>query len=404
MVNGRVVDQRMVGSDGGFSFGRVCLNEGMNRISAQATDAAHNTGQAAKDLPVVVVRSAVRRLHRLRLVGPRPVTHGDPLGIEARGTDPSNGLDFAWVQVTSEVSDPRGLRMPLLEARPRSGVFRGSLKVTGSTDARRCELSARQNGERIAAAAARDPSVRDEVLYADRAPPTAPEIWSPTHPSACQDGFEPTARRLERWEGIDGVFGGRLVTSDQGSDSHLQVWAQHQARRTHWGMRYCGRSFDPTRFPIVSFDYAIRPEGGGGIDLLFKLKWYGWQSIALADPKPYFKHTARFLGARADGLWHHAELNLGGVIQRRYPSQKGLEVTEIAFMDLDDAGFMRREYGGKGGDDYLAYCIDNFRVTRYSESPDVTFEWNAQDMSSGIYFCRLQSAGYSEVRKMILLK
>jgi len=30
--------------------------------------------------------------------------------------------------------------------------------------------------------------------------------------------------------------------------------------------------------------------------------------------------------------------------------------------------------------------------------------WNAEDMPSGIYFCRLQSAGYSGVRKMVLLK
>ena len=33
-----------------------------------------------------------------------------------------------------------------------------------------------------------------------------------------------------------------------------------------------------------------------------------------------------------------------------------------------------------------------------------SLEWNAGDMPSGIYFCRLQSAGYSEVKKMMLLK
>jgi hypothetical protein len=33
-----------------------------------------------------------------------------------------------------------------------------------------------------------------------------------------------------------------------------------------------------------------------------------------------------------------------------------------------------------------------------------SFEWNASDFSSGIYFCRLETSSGSETKKMILLK
>ncbi|MBM4085492.1 MAG: hypothetical protein FJ272_11935, partial [Planctomycetes bacterium] len=63
-------------------------------------------------------------------------------------------------------------------------------------------------------------------------------------------------------------------------------------------------------------------------------------------------------------------------------------VDELAFMNLDDDGFMRREHGGSSGP-YEVYRIDNFRIFRYSDKPDATFVFGATDENgiAGFSYC-----------------
>ena len=83
-------------------------------------------------------------------------------------------------------------------------------------------------------------------------------------------------------------------------------------------------------------------------------------------------------------------------LKQNYPNPFNPE-TNLEFTLAEDGNTTLSVYNLAGEE--VALLIDgHLQAGRHS------LAWNAEDLPSGIYFCRLQSAGFSEVRKMILLK
>ena len=78
----------------------------------------------------------------------------------------STCVDIAYVKVSSNASDPAGIRIPLIETGPNTGIFRNSLQLLDCSDEKRRTLHS-GNWENITVMSSVDPSVRAFVWTTD---------------------------------------------------------------------------------------------------------------------------------------------------------------------------------------------------------------------------------------------
>ncbi|MBM4082073.1 MAG: hypothetical protein FJ278_20370, partial [Planctomycetes bacterium] len=367
------------GWDGRFTFDQVKLSEGAWRLSARATDAAGNKSQVSQPVSIEFRRGHPARVESLRFLGAPKPSQGGRLVVELKGQDASPGIaDSAVVRVASAVTDPSGFDLELTETGVATGTFLGAFWLSERTDALTSELAALKQGELVTVA---EPGgKRISVAYSDHTPPTTPVIQSPSHPSLCQDTFE---GHTEDWRRRDGPFGAALEVAGDGANRVLVFHCEASDMRSHLGATARASPYSLKEFPVMAFDYLLRSRPdrwGTQLDLLARLQVAlpGWRGVKLTDLMPYFPRIGKVFGAVADDKWHHAEFDLLSMVRKAHPGTSDCVVDELAFMNLDDAGFMRREYGAPGGP-YEAYRIDNFRIFRYSDKPDVTFVFGATD-------------------------
>ncbi|MBM4049501.1 MAG: hypothetical protein FJ279_30770, partial [Planctomycetes bacterium] len=380
-------------SDGMFRFENVRLPEGVWQLGAYATDAAGNRSEASSAVAVAFRRQHPKSAKSLEILGPASVSQGQRLVVCLKGEDADpNAANSTLAHVSSSLTDPKGFDLELVETGAATGTYVSTIRVKPNSDPASGEIGALTHEEVITASALPagflstvlrplSREKRDSITYADRIPPSVPVIRSPSHPSLCQDTFE---LDQGQWAGRDGMFGAILKVESTGDQNRFLV-ANCDAWRMRSHLGATGRSspYSLKEFPVISFDYLLRSgtqQGGTQLDLLAKLQvgQPGWRGVKLTDVRPFYPRFGKVFGAVADDRWHHAEFDLLSMVRKAYPGTSDCVVDELAFMNLDDAGFMRREYGAPGGP-YEAYRIDNFRIFRYSDKPDVTFVFGASD-------------------------
>ncbi|MBM4044308.1 MAG: hypothetical protein FJ279_04275, partial [Planctomycetes bacterium] len=374
-------------ADGNFSFDRLSLPEGNWRLEATATDQAGNRGKPSAALAIHFYRQHPSAVQSAEFLGVQNPSHGTRLAVRLKGqdSDPTT-VNSTVARVASSATDPTGFDLELVETGAATGVYVGVVTISASTNPADSRLAAMSHGESVTA------SVRGLTVaatYQDRTPPSTPVLLSPSHPSLCQDTFE---LGNTGWEARDGVFGAVPELSGERDNAFLRFTANVPGMRSHWGATARSTPYAVRTFPVLAFDYALAPLGMGGLqlDLLARLQvgQPGWRGIKLSDQRPFFPQIGKFFGVKADGFWRHAELNLLSIVAHAYPGTGDCVVDELAFMNLDDDGFMRREHGGSSGP-YEVYRIDNFRIFRYSDKPDATFVFGATDENgiAGFSYC-----------------
>ncbi|MBM4046021.1 MAG: hypothetical protein FJ279_12965 [Planctomycetes bacterium] len=359
---------------GRFAFDQVQLSEGVNQVAAVAIDDAGNRSEPCTRLRVELKRGGPTKVASLEILGPRQAVRDDRLLVCLKGQDSdANATNSVAVRVASSLTDPKGFDLELVETGPATGTYVGMLRVGETTNGRMGELAALKQGEAIAATAAN--GNRASLTYGDRVPPSAPIIHSPTHPIRWQDTFE---TGMGEWTGRDGPYGAQMSAERDGDNAFLSVRAPAEQQQSSLGATVRSTPFSLKDAPFVAFDYRVTK--GVMIDLFarFQSPAWGWKAVNLTHRMPFYPQIGRAFGASPDGQWRHAEFNLLGMVRRGHPGIADSAVAELAFMNIHLTGFSGREYGrvATRGE---AYAIDNFRVFKPSDKPDVTFVFGATD-------------------------
>jgi len=122
-------------------------------------------------------------------------------------------------------------------------------------------------------------------------------------------------------------------------------------------------TFDSREYPVVQFDYRIRP----GVKTNFLVKVNGrWYEIGFTDdPKELhdkrvnIAHIGDIEGVVSDDQWHTARFNLYDMLRTKTGNAL---IEAIVMADWDVGGYMKLQFGNnpKGS----TYFIDNFSIRR----------------------------------------
>lgn len=88
---------------------------------------------------------------------------------------------------------------------------------------------------------------------------------------------------------------------------------------------------------------------------------------------------------RKDGERHWGEVNLRSALSFCFPRGSAVKISEIALMNFDRRGFMRRRPGAREGV-YFSYCIDDFAIFKYLRDRKALIRWSLPDDEDGVKF------------------
>ena len=371
---------------GRFTADHVALRKGSNTLRARAVDAAGNASPYCPPILVRYMPHPPKRVKSVQILGTYYAMQEDRFLVKLVGEDSNPNVNTCMAHVFSSATDPKGIDLLLRETEPTSGIYVGLFQVKRQSNQERSQIGALRDGEIITAFSLADPSKRDTQPYKDMTPPTAPRIWSPTHPSHCQWTFENTGSgRLGEWRTLDGKYGAAVTRIEDYQNCYLEL--SKQARKSHLGAVAIEKPFPLDKFPILAFDYCFDP--WVRIDLLVNLKGIGWRNVNLTDERThYYERIGKVFGIVRDGRWQHAEVDLLGLARRAYPGRAEYVAEGIQFVNWDKTGALRMSFGASGLRP-ISYQIDNFALLAYSSKSDVEFRWEAQDEDgiAGYSFC-----------------
>ena len=378
---------------GSFVKEGIQLKLGDNYLTAVAVDPAGNTSLPSDPVLVQVVltqptgvTSVAFKTADFASDFTNDVTMGDYLYVELVGTDGDpTSVDSATVRITSNLTDPSGILVQLLETAADSGIYRGTARVSPISSASLGEIGVSASlVETITVTSEVDPTKQDSLNTRDKIPPPAPLITSPTHPSLSQDTFEVG---LGEWANRSGIYGADVSRSSETSFSGAY---SVKMVNTNGGGDFANNirstPFDARQYRFISFDYKIPKE------LKVNLVAYVngmWKEIVFTDdPKrvrtfgdDIYRTIGKIENPVADGNWHHAEFNLYSMLRSDDPSQSEYIVEELFFGDYNLPGWMELVMGGENPQG-LAYYIDNFVITEGGKSNNnPTFAWLPNDTS-----------------------
>jgi len=368
----------------------VALSIGTNRIFAVAMDAGNNTSMNSAEIIVVrlpvppPIQAEFDSADYTKVVGACCVDAGDILGIKAF-MDEAYDEPFTNIRVRTSVKDPIGFDVTLNRVATGSNEYRGIIRLADMTDAANSLIAAGVDGETLEMIA--DSNILAAVTIHDRTAPVGPLVTSVTHPSLCQVTFE------------DGELGGisALTGCSVSIDSTSAPCGGRSLKVTNtdvsgpFAVSIINRPYSLGDYPIISFDYMF-PIGtdssnaiiGIWVEIDSKLRWW---HINLTDENSVFigdfggniyEHTAGAVpNVIADGMWHHAEVNLQEIIGNG-------TVTRIIFANYRQDGFMLL-YPGYDNALGATYQLDNILITQAgSSSLAATFAWIPPADATGI--------------------
>lgn len=390
---------------GNFFKAGVLINEGDNYLTALALDPVGNTSPLSEAILVQFVMTQPVYIDSVsfktedftsELLG--EVTIGDKLHIELIGGDADpESVDSTSVTLKSSMTDINGIFLQLLETGPNTGIYRGTCKVTESSDAASGSIGVSASvSETITVTSEIDQSKQDSVNTEDRVPPPAPTIMSATHPSLCQDTFE---FYLDEWANMSNSFGATVTRS---ADEVFSGNYSAKIVNTETGGDFANYvrtgSFDAQNYPIVSFDYKI-PDYIK-INLIAYVNGMWKEIVFTDDPKTVetfgddlYRTIGYIEGVTADNTWRHAEFNLYTMLRHDDPNQSEYIVEELFFADYNLESWMEFIMGEENPGEATWY-VDNFIISEGGKSNnDPSFSWISHDTSV---------VGYSYVLDQVL--
>lgn len=384
---------------GCFSKTEVWLKTGENSLTARSVDPAGNQSSLSDPVSVEVILSQPGKVTSLDFKTDDfysdfsdDVAMGDSLHIELVGTDAdATSVNSTLVTLRSSNTDSGGISLQLLETAPNSGVYRGTARVSETSNASAGKIGVSYSLiETITVTSDVDPSKQNSLITADMFPPPAPGVTSATHPSLCQNTFEAD---LDEWANMSYSYGAEVTRSDETASS-----GAYSVRLTNIeeGGDFANfvriSPFDAEEYPMVRFDYKI-PH-----DLKVNLIAYVngmWKEIVFTDdPKTVetlddnmnpgedlYRPIGVIEDVNADNAWHHAAFNLYNMLKNDDPGQSEYIVEELFFADYDLTGWMELVMGEENPEG-TAYHIDNFVISQGGKSDnDPTFTIIPDDAS-----------------------
>ncbi len=320
---------RLVTPEAGGTFAAACSPAGGIDLARTGwLEFDWRTSPGAR-VNLYLVRDGV--FYRARLTGPaaRPggrynIRHlGDAAGARSGSAEPQHfrlDLASALAAAAPELPDRRieEIRIGNYEVED-AALLEG---FTGNRAGDWVELS----GWRLAAAPGADLGVALVSNAQVRARgPLPPRLIEPAPLDF--DDFE---RDLGGWESFGGIDGAQLVRDDSKPAPDGGRWcllAENQRCGGTMGSTARARSLDVRRYPLLSFDYCIEPNTTINL-LLYTAR--GRHEIEMTDPDGGAIRIGSVPGARDDGKWHRATVDLQAVLANRGATI----VRNLGFADL----------------------------------------------------------------------
>ncbi|NQT17339.1 MAG: hypothetical protein HQ582_31585, partial [Planctomycetes bacterium] len=382
-LNGNIIEE-VCDQHGGFAP-KVQLKPGENKLVAYCRDRVGNQSPPTPEHTIVLDYKHPDEVQKIEILEHPPGQHSKLL-VKVSGTGRSEEQDATLVRIFSDQTDPRGLIIEAIETKGTSGIYTAHFQVGSTTDDAEAVIAAKVDGETIVAAWGQDEKICAERTYRDRAPPSSPVIACEGR--LCWSSFDDgTSRILEQWQPVDGEYGAKLSIETEDGNAFLR--SRPGRERGHMGLLAWAVPYSVRDYPIVSFDFRAATKAT--VDMLIWLEKYGPRGIALTDEEPFYARVGKFHGVKADGAWHHAEINLFSALHERFPDQEDFIVTRIEVADWDGGDrIFGTKFFGSSARAGCFYDIDNFAISNPHSMGSFgipTFTWSADD-DSGI-------AGYS---------
>ncbi|MCP4108959.1 MAG: hypothetical protein GY749_26080 [Desulfobacteraceae bacterium] len=382
-VNSTSQGKVRVNEDTGYFVKPVQLNTGDNQITAKTVDSSGNTSSASAPVSVRVVLNQPSEVESVSFKTSDfssdftdDATIGDSLYIEVIGTDADpTSVDSTLVTIKSSQTDSStGISVQLLETAPNSGIYRGTAKVSETSDISTASIGVSAAvAETITVISDADTSKQDSLNTRDTLPPPAPIIASLTHPSLCQNTFEADTDESDEWENMSSNYGATVTKSDETALSgNYSVKLMNTEQGGDFANYIRSTRFDARQYPIVSFDYNI--PSNLKVNMVAYINGMWKEIIFTDDPKTvetFEQDLYRTIGTvknvQADNSWHNAEFNLYNMLKNDDPNQDEYIVEELFFADYDLTGWMELVMGEENPEG-TTYYIDNFIITEGGKS------------------------------------
>lgn len=121
------------------------------------------------------------------------------------------------------------------------------------------------------------------------------------------------------------------------------------------------RTFTPTKFPRLSFDYRLHPAVKVNLYARIAGSYHAILFSAPDSPGEVAKTLGRIPDVVADGNWHHAEFDLRAAVAAVYPKNKNVQIANLSFAAPRNEEYLRAGFGGN----YFgtSFCVDNVRLS-----------------------------------------
>ena len=388
-------------NSGFFELPGIYLDYGENYLTAQSINSAGRKSPKSKPIKIRFIHVQPTSVFSVKFMNEtfsneqtESVTIGDQLCIEMIGTDNDPELfGTAIVNINSNLTDPSGISIQLIETENNSGTFRGKVKISENSDQSSGSIGISTYAiETITVISKANSDKKDQITTADMIPPPAPIITSPTHPSLCQNTFETD---IDQWKNMSDIYGANINrTTDYKKSGKYSLKLVNIEKGGNFASYIRTESFDARDFPVVCFDYKI-PE-----DLKLNIIAHVngmWKEIVFTDDaktvRTFTSDLYRTIGhlknITPDNNWHQAEFNLYNMLKMDEPNQDKYIVEELFFADYNLEGWMELIMGEENSKG-MTFYIDNFIISTGGQSNNnPEFNWDPNDLSVEKYAYKL---------------
>lgn len=378
---------------GSFNGTLVFPSTGTFGVAAATQDSSGNVGPLSPEQIVQVLDSIPSDIQSVRFTDVQYSTQtlvslqrGSPVFFEMAASDIDPAVqDSVYAVLSSSVSDPAGIVVPLVQINTSSPVYRGSAFLGGISDPTFGMLKAQVFGERVQLVALSSPAVSAALPLIDLTLPAAPRIFSATHPSAVQDTFE---RDLNQWKTFSAVSGAAVTLSTStASSGQNAVRLEQLTGNGDFSALLRSQPFDLRTSPVVSFDYKFPVTNSVPFFSLYFRRNGIYHQVEMTEVGKSAKHLpGAFVGIgsymksfagyqtvctqgqfafcttfiKGDDQWHHAEVDLLGMFKAAYPNDAHFTIDQVMLGHYDQTQYFGMKPGNNSVGDTVHF--DNFII------------------------------------------
>ncbi len=138
-------------------------------------------------------------------------------------------------------------------------------------------------------------------------------------------------------------------------------------------------AFSVRDYPWLSFDYKVPPDVKINLFLQANDRLYEVRFTGRSAAGPPAEMLGSFEGLQPDGQWHHARLNLRGLLTRRLGHDADIKVANLFFGNLGNEGYLLCGFGGNHAG--ATYYLDNFWLGKPGP-PNLKLAWQPVDSAA----------------------